>query len=111
MNNRAYLKALLRGLSYHIAKIRVYDAKGGKLREEIEDEMIKEALQRGLITEKEAKGYRKKPISIKDGIALMSEKECDSMEDIDIFCCGTCEDVEKAKVFIENRKREQGEHL
>lgn len=111
MDNRAYLKALLRGLSYHIAKIRVYDAQGGKLREKIEDEMIKEALQRGLITEKEAKGYKEKPISIKDGIALMSEKECDGMEDIEIFCCGSREDVERVKVFIENKKREQGEHL
>lgn len=111
MDNRAYLKALLRGLSYHVAKIRVYDTQGGKLREEIQGEMVKEALQRGLIAEKEAKGYKEKPISLKDGIALMSEKECDGMEDIDIFCCGNREDVERAKVFIENRKREQGEHL
>ena len=52
-----------------------------------------------------------KPISIKDGIALMSERDCDGMEDIDIFCCGTNEDVERAKAFIENRKKEQWEHL
>lgn len=111
MDNRAYLKALLRGLSYHIAKIRVYDAQGGKLREEIEGEVIKEALQRGLITEKEFDRCKMKPISIKGGIALMSEKDSDGMEDIDVFCCGTHEDVERAKVFIDNRKRNQGEHL
>ena len=107
MDNRAYLKALLRGLSYHVAKIRVYDTQGGKLMGEV----IKEALQRGLIAEKDVDKCKMKPISIKDGIALMSERDCDGMEDMDIFCCRTNEDVERAKAFIENRKKEQWEHL
>ena len=111
MDNRAYLKALLRGLSYHVAKIRVYDTQGGKLMGEIEGEVINEALQRGLIAGKDVDKCKMKPISIKDGIALMSERDCDGMEDIDIFCCGTNEDVERAKAFIENRKKEQWEHL
>lgn len=72
MDNRAYLKALLRGLSYHVAKIRVYDTQGGKLMGEIEGEVIKEALQRGLIAGKDVDKCKMKPISIKDGIALMS---------------------------------------
>ena len=33
------------------------------------------------------------------------------MEDMDIFCCRTKEDVERAKAFIENRKKEQWAHL
>ena len=90
---------------------RAYDTQGGKLMGEIEGEVIKEALQRGLIAEKDVDKCKMKPISIKDGIALMSERDCDGMEDIDIFCCGTNEDVERAKAFIENRKKEQWEHL
>lgn len=111
MDNRAYLKALLRGVEYHVSKIRIYDADGGKLRAEIQEEVQREARQRGLITDEVARQPKVKPISTKDGIALISEKECGGMDDIEVFCCGTHEDVARAKAFIENRKKEQGEHL
>ena len=81
------------------------------LREAALDLYLKRAKYRGLIAGKDVDKCKMKPISIKDGIALMSERDCDGMEDMDIFCCRTNEDVERAKAFIENRKKEQWEHL
>ena len=109
MDKRAFLKAFLKGVRYHISKLRIFDAQGGKLSYNIDKEVREAAAQKGIFpngeyTEREPRGK---------GVKLMCEKETNGKEDVNLYFCGSREDYLKCLEYIEKQKNkeENGEHL
>lgn len=108
MDKRAFLKAFLKGVSYHVAKLRIFDAQGGRLEYDIQKEVREAAAQRGICsyvehTQKEPKGK---------GIKLIHERETDGNKDINLYFCGTRDDYLKCLQYEEQKNKEKmGAHL